>query len=494
MQHFKLLTHLFQSGVKPNVLGVIAFIILLFFTCYFSIHRFKSTSAQESFVAYTLVNEAKNRMQEVFSYSISATELLAFLVNEYEDEAITNFDSIAGKIVRAQKYIDAVELLPDGIICCVYPLAGNESVIGYNILEDVTRNKEAFEAIERRELFFAGPLALKQGGIALLGRLPIFKGNEFWGFSAVLIKLSTLLEAAGIDTLARDGFRFQVSKVNPNTGKEEFFLSQQVGGNQTYSSQVIIPSGALKISVTRLDKSRAVRETIPIFVFGLLLSFTGATFMRAMSKAPLTLGHQLDVSEKKYRKIFENTSEGIFRSTMDGKLLLANPSMSKIFGYNNPEEMVSSLENIGRQLYYNPADREKVLGELLVKGSVTKIEVQSLTKEKKPIWISLSAHLAYEKDNSIAYIEGTATDITIRKNDRDKLNEQFEVLMKYAYINSHEVRAHVATLLGLVNLFKEGHISADENEKIINLIAQETKALDKVIRGLSSLINEVEEY
>lgn len=56
------------------------------------------------------------------------------------------------------------------------------------------------------------------------------------------------------------------------------------------------------------------------------------------------------------------------------------------------------------------------------------------------------------------------------------------------------MRAHVATLLGLVNLFKEGHISTDENEKIINLIAQETKALDKVIRGLSGLINEVEEY
>ena len=66
--------------------------------------------------------------------------------------------------------------------------------------------------------------------------------------------------------------------------------------------------------------------------------------------------------------------------------------------------------------------------------------------------------------------------------------------MKYAFINSHEVRAHVATLLGLVNLFKEGHITEEEKDRVIKLIGSETAALDKVIRGLSSLINEVEEY
>lgn len=488
------LPQLFQSRLNPNVLGAGTFIVLLFITCYFSIERYKATTAQESFVAYTLVNEAKNRMQEVFAYSISATELMAFLVKEYDEETINNFDSIAAKILKAQKYIDAIELVPNGVICCVYPLKGNEPVVGYDILNDVTRNREAFEAIERKQLFFAGPFQLKQGGVAVVGRLPIFKENKFWGFSAVLIKLQTLLDAAGIDTVAHDGFQFQLSKVNPNTGKEEFFLKANKKDNPTFTSQVDIPSGALKLSVTRLDKSRAVKETIPIFIFGLLLSFTGAAFVRAMGKAPLWLGQQLDESEKNYRKIFENTSEGIFRSTVEGKLLLANPSLAKIFGFNSPEEMLLSIENIADQLYYRPEDREKLLGELLVKGFVNKMEIQSITREKEKIWISLSAHLVYEDNKTISYLEGTVTDITVRKNDRDKLNEQFQVLMKYAFINSHEVRAHVATLLGLVNLFNGGHLSAEEQERVIKLISQETQALDKVIRGLSSLINEVEDY
>lgn len=484
----------FAPGLKPNTMGFLVFLLLLFFTIYFSVKQYNITTDRESFEAYALANDAKNRLQEVFSYSISATELLSFLVQEYEEEAINNFDSIASKILKGQKYIDALELLPKGVICCVYPLEGNKSVIGYNILEDPARNREAFEAIERKELFFAGPLALKQGGTAVLGRLPVFKDGEFWGFSAVLIHLSTLLEAAHIDTLSHNGFRFELSKINPNTGREEFFLKSGEKGRETHTSQVIIPSGELKLSVIRLGRSKAVNETIPIFVFGLLLSFTGAGFVRAITRVPVFLGRQLDQSERKYKKVFENTSEGIFRSTMDGKLILANPSLAKLFGYDSPDQMLARVDNIGDQLYYTHEDRERLLGDLLVKGSVSKMEIQSLTRDKKKIWISISAHLAYEQNNAVSYIEGTITDITVRKNDRDKLNEQFEVLMKYAFINSHEVRAHVATLLGLVNLFKDGHITEEEKDRVIKLIAAETAALDNVIRGLSSLINEVEEY
>lgn len=440
-----------------------------------------------------MVNEAKNRMQEVISHSISATELLSFLVQEYGDDAVDNFDAVASEIMSVQKYIDALQLLPNGVISCVYPLEGNESVVGYNILEDPKRNQDAFEAIERKQLFFAGPFPLKQGGIAVLGRLPIFKNGNFWGFSAVLIKLSTILKAADIDTTAHNGFQFQLSKINPNTRKEEFFLKENSEGRPIYASQMVIPLGELKLSVIQMDKNKAIKETIPIFVLGLLLSFTGAGFIRAISKTSVFLGQRLDQSERDYQSVFEGVEEGIFRTSMEGKILLANPSFAKIFGYNSIVEMRRMVVDIGDQLYHYPEDRERLLGELLVRGSVNKMEVQSLTKDKKKIWISISAHLSYEKDNVISYIEGTVTNITARKSDRDKLDKQLETLKEYAFINSHEVRAHVARLLGLVNLFSEQYVTDEEKEGVIRLIAAETVELDKVIRGLSSMINEAEE-
>jgi hypothetical protein len=82
MPRLNLSPHSFTSGLKPNTLGILTFILLLFLTSYFSVKQYNITTDRESFEAYALVNEAKNRMQEVFSYSISATELLAFLVQE----------------------------------------------------------------------------------------------------------------------------------------------------------------------------------------------------------------------------------------------------------------------------------------------------------------------------------------------------------------------------------------------------------------------------
>ena len=77
------------------------------------------------------------------------------------------------------------------------PVAGNESVIGYNILADSTRSKEALRAMELKQMYFAGPITLRQGGEAILGRLPVYIHNQFWGFAAVITKKDKFLRAFG---------------------------------------------------------------------------------------------------------------------------------------------------------------------------------------------------------------------------------------------------------------------------------------------------------
>jgi CheY-like chemotaxis protein len=55
-------------------------------------------------------------------------------------------------------------------------------------------------------------------------------------------------------------------------------------------------------------------------------------------------------SEKKYRDIFDNALEGIFQSTPEGRIITANPSLVKMFGYANPEEIVTILKIFGHHV------------------------------------------------------------------------------------------------------------------------------------------------
>ncbi|MRR36532.1 PAS domain S-box protein, partial [bacterium] len=54
----------------------------------------------------------------------------------------------------------------------------------------------------------------------------------------------------------------------------------------------------------------------------------------------------LKASEEKYRLIFENATEGIFQSTLEGRYLSVNPAFAKMAGYSSPQEMIESVIDI----------------------------------------------------------------------------------------------------------------------------------------------------
>lgn len=193
-------------------------------------------------------------------------------------------------------------------------------------------------------------------------------------------------------------------------------------------------------------------------------------------------------AEKKFRTIFENTREGIYRSTLKGQLVLVNPSMVKMFEYESEEQMLQSIHHIGQQLYVNQSDRDNVVSQLKREGAIKEYEFQARTYTGKTIWIVVNAHNVYDENGDIVCVEGTTTDITQRKLDQERLRHQFDILNRYAFINSHEVRAHVATMLGLMNLSFSQFITEDERKQVLQHLFDETNKLDLVIRNLSELI------
>ena len=140
----------------------------------------------------------------------------------------------------------------------------------------------------------------------------------------------------------------------------------------------------------------------------------------------------LKLSEAQYRSIFENVVEGIFQTTPEGRFLVVNPSLARIYGYDSPEEMIDTVTDIGRQIYVNPDERDEFLRIIQEKGIVTGLELQLRRKDGSTFWGSINASSVYDKDGKFLYYEGTTEDITERKMVQDALRRKVDELERFS--------------------------------------------------------------
>ncbi len=322
---------------RSILLGLSAFIILASLFTLLIYQRYHLLKEADEKRAYQIVNQAKDKLQEALTHSLSATKTLAFFIDK--NGQVNNFDSVAPQILETSADIDAVELVPDGIIKYIYPLKGNEAVIGYNILKDEKRNKEAYKAIEKKEMFFAGPFPLKQGDVGVVGRLPVYRQGKFWGFSAVVIKMSTLYRTAGISTAEKGGYHFQLSKINPDTKQEEFFLPRLNNLAKTQTASVEVPNGEWRLSVTISNVHKSMGYIGLLIFLGFIFSMIGAVFVYRFAERPKKLNElvlnrtrELRISENNYKSLIERVSDAFISLNKNWEYTYVNTKAGELFG------------------------------------------------------------------------------------------------------------------------------------------------------------------
>jgi len=135
-------------------------------------------------------------------------------------------------------------------------------------------------------------------------------------------------------------------------------------------------------------------------------------------------------AEAKYRSIFENAVEGVFQTTPDGYYLSANPALARIYGYESPEQLITSLTSVQQQLYVDSNRRAEFVRLLQKDDAVVCFESQIYRKDGSPTWISENARAVRDNNGTLLYYEGTVEDITERKRAEEALliaNEQLEI-------------------------------------------------------------------
>jgi diguanylate cyclase (GGDEF)-like protein/PAS domain S-box-containing protein len=129
-------------------------------------------------------------------------------------------------------------------------------------------------------------------------------------------------------------------------------------------------------------------------------------------------------AERRYRSLFDNAIEGIFRTTPDGRYLDANPALARIYGFATPHDLVASLRDIRSQLYVDPGRREEFMRIVKTRGEISGFESRVYRKNGDAIWISENARAVFDEEGRVLHYEGTVEDITERRQNQARIEQQ----------------------------------------------------------------------
>ena len=175
---------------------------------------------------------------------------------------------------------------------------------------------------------------------------------------------------------------------------------------------------------------------------------------------------QLLQAELKYRSIIDNSADGIYQSTPDGKFVMVNPSMAGIFGYASPAEMIYQVQNIGIQIYADPADRQNMSEMITRQGHIENYEMQVLKKDGSRIWVSANIRILRNDDGTAQFYEGILEDISERKRAEEEILQLNKSLEQFANITAHDLQEPIRMVSGFLGLLEKKYAAAlDEQGK-----------------------------
>ncbi|MBC7877815.1 MAG: PAS domain S-box protein [Anaerolineales bacterium] len=168
-------------------------------------------------------------------------------------------------------------------------------------------------------------------------------------------------------------------------------------------------------------------------------------------------------SEQAHRTLFENVPVGLYRTSIDGRMLDANPTLVKMFGYPDRESLLAVKV---KDLYADPAIMKKFNDGIVRIDIISSMEAEFLKKDGATFWLEDHVKVIRDEAGNPLFFEGSLIDITERKRSEEALQESeerfrslFTRMMDGVYRSKHEGK-FVDVNPAMVNMF--GYSSREE--------------------------------
>jgi PAS domain S-box-containing protein len=196
-------------------------------------------------------------------------------------------------------------------------------------------------------------------------------------------------------------------------------------------------------------------------------------------------------NEHRYHQVVENISDGLIVRDLAGRIVFSNRQFLALLGIDEDDLYQMNFDDIVAPAYRNQLHEGF---DALRTGGVAPdlYEVEGMRKDGTRRWFELRTTSVVENDK----ITGTQTiirDITRKKRSDQKLEAQNKELKKinseldrFVYSTSHDLRAPLLSLLGLIDLSKNAE-DRDEVREYLEMMKYSIERLDGTIREILTI-------
>lgn len=308
------------------------------------------------------ISQISKNMQTMLNLSMQYSEFLELIIENNPNITEEALESYASYIIKNNSIIDNISIAPHCIIKYIYPLEGNEDVIGHDLLNDPDRKDAVEEAIETNSSVVQGPVKARQGVVKIFNRKAVFinenEERKLWGIVSVAINFDQLIDIFNLNNQTSN-YLYAIRVHNPNSSEDFLWGNKEIFDKDSIIKYINLPHEKWQIAIYPKggwanDKStyRNINYLIDlILIIVLFLSYFSINHYQEIREAarldPLTGAYNKRYFERyvKGKIIGSNKKHGLILIDID-KFKSINDTLGHIAGDNVLKEVTNRMKTI----------------------------------------------------------------------------------------------------------------------------------------------------
>lgn len=422
--------------------------VLMAFLCTLFLFQLNASRAQVKHLEeLKLLEEISAALSKELDRSFVSVQVLSVLAfDEQVDDS--RFQRLASQLYQDLDGVLSLQLSPNGVVTHLYPDDPSSGIKGRDLLAPGNTQQSALQAIERKRLFIDGPKELQQGGLGIVGRLPIFKDGVFWGFVTTVYRLDDLLAPLKLNRLARTGIDYGIW-VDKEAGKPVAIVNSELNlkDNGLNTLAISVANQRWILAIKQQHSSLFEFITVAELVGALVITWLVSSLVASMIQLYFHRRHLNElIAEKTFdlrqRELDLNQAQRIARlgswsMTPGSPYRTLSPEAQSIFHTTAQQQVIAEyLQDVVDEF------RDGVSEFLNADGQGnSSIEYKIVTPEGD-VWLKEVVNV--EKD--MQQLIGTVQDISVEKQNQKLIWQQ----------------ANIDRLTGLPNLHYSRSLLADQ--------------------------------